>query len=75
MKMIKKFIIKKKNPIINFCPHITISLFHHYLMVFRFAITIFGKQIGMHINQFEFIFLSIMDEFHPIIYLFNPNHK
>jgi hypothetical protein len=37
-------------------------------MVFRFAISILGQQIGMHINQFEFIFLSIMDEFHPINY-------
>jgi hypothetical protein len=42
-------------------------------MVFTFAVSILGQQIGMHVNQFEFNFLSIMDEFHPIIYLFDPN--
>jgi len=29
----------------------------------------------MDINNFEFIYLPIIDEFHPMIYLFNPNHK
>jgi len=29
----------------------------------------------MDINNFEFIYLPIMDEFHPNIYLFYPNHK
>jgi hypothetical protein len=27
------------------------------------------------INNFEFIYLLIMDEFHPMIHLFNPNDK
>ncbi len=27
------------------------------------------------INNFEFIYLPIMDEFYPMVYLFNPNHK
>jgi len=27
------------------------------------------------INNFEFIYFPIMDEFHLMIYLFNPNHK
>jgi len=27
------------------------------------------------INNLEFIYLPIMDEFHPMICLFNPNHK
>jgi hypothetical protein len=29
----------------------------------------------MDINNFEFIYLPIMDEFHQVNYLFNPNHK
>jgi hypothetical protein len=29
----------------------------------------------MDINNFDFISLPIVDEFHPMIYLFNPNHK
>jgi len=29
----------------------------------------------MDINKFEFIYLSIMDEFHSMIYLFTPNHE
>jgi hypothetical protein len=29
----------------------------------------------MDINKFEFIYLPIMHEFHPMIYLFNPNHE
>jgi hypothetical protein len=27
------------------------------------------------INDFEFIYFPIKDEFHPMIYSFNPNHK
>jgi hypothetical protein len=38
-------------------------------------IFIFGKQMAMEINNFKFIYIPIMDEFHPMIYLFNPNHK
>jgi hypothetical protein len=30
---------------------------------------IFGQQIRMDINKFEFIYLPIMDELHPMIYL------
>jgi hypothetical protein len=29
----------------------------------------------MDINNFEFIYLSIMDAFHLMIYLFNQNNK
>ncbi len=29
----------------------------------------------MDINDFESIYFLIMDEFHPIIYNFDPNHK
>jgi len=29
----------------------------------------------MDINNFELIYLLIMAEFHPIIYVFNSNHK
>jgi hypothetical protein len=43
-------------------------------MTFKFEILIFGQQMKMDINNFEFIHLPIMDEVHPIIYLFNPNH-
>jgi hypothetical protein len=42
-------------------------------MAFSFEILTFGQQMKMDINNFEFIYLSIMDEFHPMIYLFNPN--
>jgi hypothetical protein len=44
-------------------------------MTFKFEILIFGQQMKMDINHFEFIYLPIMDEFDPMIYLFNPNHK
>ncbi len=44
-------------------------------MKFKFKILILGQQMGMDINNFEFIYVPIMDEFHPMIYLFNPNHK
>jgi hypothetical protein len=44
-------------------------------MTFKFEIVILGQQMKMDINHFEFIYLPMMDEFHPIIYLFNPNHK
>jgi hypothetical protein len=29
----------------------------------------------MDINNVELIYFPIMGEFHPMIYLFNPNHK
>ncbi len=44
-------------------------------MTFKFEILIFGQKMRMDIKYFEFIYLLIMDEFHPMIYLFNPNHK
>jgi hypothetical protein len=44
-------------------------------MTFKVEILIFGQQMKMKINNFEFIYFSIMDEFHPMNYLFNPNHK
>ncbi len=40
-------------------------------MTFKFEILILGQQMKMDI----FIYLPIMDEFHPFICLFNPNHK
>jgi hypothetical protein len=44
-------------------------------MTFKFEILILGQQMGMDINNSEIIYLSIMDEFHPMICLFNQNHK
>jgi hypothetical protein len=44
-------------------------------MTFKFEILIFEQQMGMDINNIEFIYLPIMDEFHPMNSLFNPNHK
>jgi hypothetical protein len=44
-------------------------------MTFKIEILIFEKQMMMDINNFEFIYLLIMDEFHPMIYLFISNHK
>jgi hypothetical protein len=44
-------------------------------MTFKFEILIFGQQIKMDINNFEFIYVPTMDEFYPMIYLFKPNHK
>jgi hypothetical protein len=41
---------------------------------FKFEILIFGQKMKVDINNLEFIYLPIMDEFHPIICLFNPNH-
>jgi len=41
----------------------------------KFEILILGEEMKMDINYFLFIYLSIMDEFHPMIYLFNPTHK
>jgi hypothetical protein len=43
-------------------------------MTFKFEILILRQKMKMDINNFEFIYFSIMDEFHPMIYLFNPNH-
>jgi hypothetical protein len=44
-------------------------------MTFKFEILMFGQEMRMDKKYFEFIFLPITDEFHPMIYLFNPNHK
>jgi len=44
-------------------------------MTFNFDILIFGQQMKMDINNFESIYFLIMDEYNPMIYLFNPNHK
>ncbi len=44
-------------------------------MTFKFEILIFEQKMKMYISNFEFIYLPIMDEFHPFIYLFDPNHK
>jgi len=43
-------------------------------MAFKFEILIFGQQMKMDINNYLFIYLPIMDEFHSIIYLFYPIH-
>jgi len=40
-------------------------------MTFKFEILILGQQMKMDINNFEFIYLPIMDEFH-IINEFHP---
>jgi len=56
-------------------PHYHNFVIHHFKIIFKFEILIFGQQMRMEINHFEFIYLSIMDEFHPMIYSFNPNHK
>jgi len=57
-------------PIIIFSPTTTISL----SLIFKFEILIFEQQMKMDINNFEFIYFPIMDEFHQMIYLFNQNH-
>ncbi len=44
-------------------------------MAFKFEILIFKQQMRMDINNFEFIYFPIIDEFHPMINLFNPHHK
>ncbi len=44
-------------------------------MTFKFEMSIFGEQMKMDINYFKFIYLIIMDEFHSMIYLFNPIHN
>jgi hypothetical protein len=44
-------------------------------MTFKFEILIFGQQMRMDINHCEFIYFPIMNEFDPMIYLFNPKHK
>jgi hypothetical protein len=38
-------------------------------MTLKLEILIFGQQMMMHINDFESIYLLIMDEFHLIIYI------
>jgi hypothetical protein len=44
-------------------------------MTFKFEILVLGQQMKMDKNNFEFIYFPIMDEFHPMICLFNSNHK
>jgi hypothetical protein len=44
-------------------------------MTFKFEILILGQKMKMDVNNFEFIYFPIMDEIHPMVYLFNPNHK
>ncbi len=44
-------------------------------MTFKFEILIFGQQMKMDTNSVEFIYLLMIDEFHPMIHLFNPNHE
>jgi hypothetical protein len=44
-------------------------------MIFTFEILIFEQQMRIDVNNFEFIYLPIMDEFYSMIYLLNPNHK
>jgi len=44
-------------------------------MTFKFEILIFGKKMRMDVNNFEFIYLLIMDEFHPMIYLIEIINK
>jgi hypothetical protein len=44
-------------------------------MTFKFEVLILEQQMKMDINKLKFIYLPIMDEFHPMIYLFNPIHK
>jgi hypothetical protein len=44
-------------------------------MAFKFEISILEQQMRMDINNFELVYLLIMDDCHPMIYLFNPNHK
>jgi hypothetical protein len=43
-------------------------------MIFKFEILILGQQMKMDMNNFLFIYLPIMDEFDPMIDLFNPIH-
>jgi hypothetical protein len=44
-------------------------------MTFKFEILIFEQQMKMDTNKLNFIYLPTMDEFHPMVYLFNPTHK
>jgi hypothetical protein len=44
-------------------------------MAFKFEISILEQEMKMDINNFEFIYFLTMDEFHPIIYLYNSNYK
>jgi hypothetical protein len=44
-------------------------------MTFKFEILIFEQKMRMDVNILKFIYLPIMDEFHPMIYLFNQNHQ
>jgi hypothetical protein len=44
-------------------------------MTFKLEILKLGQEMTMDINNSDFICLPIMDEYHPMIYLFNPNHE
>ncbi len=44
-------------------------IIYNYQMTFKFEILIFRQQMKMDINIFEFIYLLIMDKFHPMNYL------
>jgi hypothetical protein len=44
-------------------------------MTFKFEILILGQQMKIDINNLKFIYFTIMDEFHPMIYLFISIHR
>jgi hypothetical protein len=54
-----------------------LSQFHYPSLLndIQVEILIFGQKMRTYINKFKFIYVSIMDEFHPMNYLFNLNHK
>jgi hypothetical protein len=54
-----------------------LSQFHYPSLLndIQVEILIFGQQMKMYINEFEFIYFPIMDEFHPMNYSINLNHK
>jgi len=54
-----------------------LSQFHYSSLLndIQVEILIFGQQMRMYINELELIYFPIMDEFHPMNYLFNLNHK
>jgi hypothetical protein len=74
-----KWFLKQKfkndfGPIIVFSP---VSQFHYLSLLNDIQIWNINTSTTNEddINNFEFIYLSIMDAFHPMIYLFNPNHN
>jgi hypothetical protein len=54
-----------------------LSQFHYSSLLndIQVEILIFGQQMRMYINELELIYFPVMDEFHPMNYLFNLNHK